>query len=486
MSAESGGRVLSHAYCPWLIIGLLALPAQAQYGGGLGTLDQPYRISTAAQFNAIGSKPGDWDKYFKLTADIDLRDLGSTQFRRIGTPQGGPFVGVFDGNSKTISNLRLYSEDESYLGMFGIVDAAEARIVNVTLLDPNVAGDNGRYVAALVGLLSNGTVTNCHVRGGDIRGTSFVGGLIARRAGGATITDCTAAGTVRGSTRVGGLIGGNLMGGVTRCQAAGEVWGDASSWSVGGLIGENESAPVTVCRACSTVEGNDSVGGLIGKNITAAISACAVEAMVRGDTNTGGLLGQNAGGKITDCYAVAGVTGTTSPGGLVGYLGPSCGCKEYIAGLVARSYAAGPVRGVGAGGLVGTSYRSSVDASFWDIEATGCAFSAGGEGMATSPMYNRVTYANAGWGLAAKGKEETTNPWCLPVPKSYPHLAWERTGADFNGDSRVDLRDFALVAKRWRQADTGSWSRNRYVAPDGIVDFDDLANLADLWLAHRW
>jgi len=485
MPAKVGGRVLSHAGCLGAIIGLLAVSAQARYGGGLGTPEQPYRISTAAQLNALGSEPGDWDKYFELTTDIDLRDLGTARFQRIGTTHGGPFVGVFDGKGKTISNLRLYSEDESYLGMFGIVDAAEARIVNVTLLDPNVAGDNGRYVAALVGLLCNGTVANCHVRGAGIRGTGFVGGLIARAAD-ATIMDCTAAGTVRGSTRVGGLIGGNLMGGVTRCQAAGAIWGDASSWSVGGLIGENESAPVAACRACSTVEGDDSVGGLIGKNITAAVSVCGVEAMVQGNTNTGGFLGQNAGGKITDCYAVAGVTGAVSPGGLVGYLGPSCGCKEYIAGLVARSYAAGPVRGADAGGLVGASYRSSVEDSFWDIEAAGCAASAGGQGMATSRMYSRATYVNAGWGLAAKGKDETTNPWCLPVPKNYPRLAWERTAVDFNGDGRVDLRDFARVAKRWRQADTGSWSGNRYVAPDGLVDFDDLAHLADLWLAHRW
>ncbi len=486
MFAKTGGRVPSPACCLWLVIGLFALPAEARYGGGLGTPDQPYRISTAAQLNAIGSEPSDWDKCFILMANIDLRDLGSTPFRRIGTPQGGPFVGVFDGNYKTISNLRLYSEDESYLGMFGIVDGAEARIVNMTLVDPNVASEGGRYVGALVGLISNGTVANCHVRGVSIRGTSLVGGLIARRMAGTTLTDCTAAGTVRGSSRVGGLIGGNLTGGVTRCQAAGEVWGDASSWSVGGLIGENESATVTACRACSTVKGNDSVGGLIGRNITATVSSCGAEGMVQGSTNAGGLIGQNAGGKITDCYAVAGVMGTTTVGGLVGDLGPSCGCKVYIAGLVARSYAAGPVRGVNAGGLIGAIYRSSVEASFWDMEATGSTISAGGEGKATSQMYSRATYVNAGWALAAKGKSQATDGWCLPVPKGYPRLAWERTEADFNGDGRIDLRDFAVSARRWLQADTGSWSGNRYVAPDGVMDFDDLANLADLWLAHRW
>ena len=486
MSAKVGGRASSYACCSWLIIGLLVLPAQARYGGGLGTADRPYLIATAAQLNAIGSEPSDWDKCFKLTANLDLRDLGGTQFRRIGTPHGGPFVGVFDGNHKAISHLRLHSQDESYLGMFGIVDGTEARIVNVTLLDPNVVGDGGRYVAALAGLISNGTIANCHVRGGSIRGTSLVGGLIGRRAAGAALTDCTAAGTVCGSSRVGGLIGANLTGGVERCQAAGEVWGDGSSWSIGGLIGENESAMVVACRACSRVEGNDSVGGLIGANLVATVSNCAAEGIVQGGTSIGGLIGLNAGGKITGCYAVACVTGTASTGGLVGYCGPSCDCKEYIAGLVARSYAAGPVTGISAGGLVGASFRSTVNASFWDVEATGRTLSAGGEGKTTSQMYSRATYVNAGWDFAAKGKGETMDRWCLPVPRSYPRLAWERTGADFNGDGRADLRDFAVAAKRWLQADTGSWSGNRYVAADGVVDFDDLANWADLWLAHRW
>jgi len=439
MSAKTGGWVLARPVCLWPAVGLFALPVQARYGGGLGTADQPYLISTAAQLNAVGSEPGDWDKCFKLMADIDLRDLGSTPFRRIGTPQGGSFAGVFDGNHKAISNLRLYSEDESYLGMFGLVDAAGARIANLTLLDPNVAGDSGRYVAALVGLLNQGTITNCHVKGGRIRGTSFVGGLIARRAGGAAITDCTAAGAVRGSSRVGGLIGANLMGDVTRCQAAGEVWGDASSWSIGGLMGENESAMVVACRASSRVEGNTCVGGLIGKNFAATVSRCRAAGTVQGTTDVGGLIGRSAGGKTIDCYAVAGVTATTSTGGLVGFCGPSCDCEEYIPSFVARSYAAGRVKGVAPGGLVGASLKSSVEASFWDIEATGCAISAGGEGKIASQMYSLTTYLNAGWDFVAESKNGTLDMWYLPGPRDYPRLTWESLLADFRAAGRLDF-----------------------------------------------
>jgi hypothetical protein len=439
MSARTGGWVLSPVLCLWLAIDLFALPAQARYGGGLGTADQPYLISTAAQLNAIGSEPGDWDKCFKLRADIDLRDLGAIPFRRIGTPQGGSFMGVFDGNSKTISNLRLYSEDESYLGMFGLVDAAGARIVDLTLLDPNVAGDNGRYVAALVGLLSQGTVTNCHVKGGHIRGTSLVGGLIARRAGSATIADCTAAGTVRGSSRVGGLIGANFMGDVARCQAAGEVRGDASSWSIGGLMGENESASVAACCASSKVEGDRCVGGLIGKNFGATVSRCRAAGTVQGNTEVGGLIGRSAGAKAIDCYAMAGVTATVSAGGLVGSCGPSCDCEEYIPSLVARCYAAGHVQGGAGGGLVGVSLKSSVEASFWDIEATGCATSAGGEGKMAAQMCSLSTYLNAGWDFVTESKNGTQDIWYLPGPADYPRLTWEAPATDLNVSGHLDF-----------------------------------------------
>jgi len=433
--------VLSRTVCLWLAIGLFALPALGRYGGGLGTADQPYLIATAAQLNAIGSEPGDWDKCFKLVTNIDLRDLGATPFRRIGTPQGGSFVGVFDGNGKTVSNLRLYSEDESYLGMFGLVDAAGARIVNLTLLDPNVAGDSGRYVAALIGLLNQGTVSNCHVKGGRIRGTTFVGGLIARRAGGAIITDCTAAAAVRGAARVGGLIGANLMGDVARCQAAGEVWGDALSWSIGGLMGENESATVTACRASSKVEGNSCVGGLIGKSFAATVSRCRAAGTVQGNTDVGGLVGRNAGAKTIDCYAVAVVTATTSAGGLVGSCGPSCDCEEYIPSFVARCYAAGRVKGIAAGGLVGASLKSSVEASFWDVEATACATSAGGEGRIASQMYSLITYTNAGWDFVVESKNGTQDTWYLPGPKNYPRLTWETLAADLNAAGRLDFQD---------------------------------------------
>ena len=55
-----------------LITCLFALPAHAQYSGGSGTAEDPYRIATAEDLMALGETPDDYDKHFVLTADIDL------------------------------------------------------------------------------------------------------------------------------------------------------------------------------------------------------------------------------------------------------------------------------------------------------------------------------------------------------------------------------------------------------------------------------
>lgn len=60
--------------------------AFAQYGGGMGTPDDPFLICTAEQFNSIGANSGDWDKHFKLMNDIDLQGISQDRLRIAGYP----------------------------------------------------------------------------------------------------------------------------------------------------------------------------------------------------------------------------------------------------------------------------------------------------------------------------------------------------------------------------------------------------------------
>lgn len=90
----------------------------------------------------LGESPEDYDKYFILTADIDLDpNLPDRKAfdRAIIAPdtnddeygfQGIPFAGIFDGNGHIISHLNI--EGGNNLGLFGRLESG-AEIKNLGL-----------------------------------------------------------------------------------------------------------------------------------------------------------------------------------------------------------------------------------------------------------------------------------------------------------------------------------------------------------------
>jgi len=100
------------AYASIVLLLTLVSTATARYSGGTGEPNDPYQIATAADLIALGETPGDYDKHFILTADIDLDPNlpGRKLFdRAVISPdtdpndeycwfQGTPFAGVFDGS----------------------------------------------------------------------------------------------------------------------------------------------------------------------------------------------------------------------------------------------------------------------------------------------------------------------------------------------------------------------------------------------------
>jgi hypothetical protein len=176
MMLEVGRLSVVRAALVLLIPCLMAIPVQAQYDGGTGEPNAPYLIRTAGQMNAIGANPADWDKHFRLTADIDLSAYAGTNFNLIGNATT-PFSGVFDGNGRSITHFRYAGGNSDNVGLFGYVYGANAEIRNLTLVDPEVRDKTGQYVGVLAGRLA-GKVDNCHVFGGTISGGQSTGGLI--------------------------------------------------------------------------------------------------------------------------------------------------------------------------------------------------------------------------------------------------------------------------------------------------------------------
>lgn len=394
-----------------------ALPVGAQYDGGSGTADNPYLIRTPEQMNAIGANPGDWNKHFKLMADIDLSAYTGTAFHIIGTGSPfdvvtNPFTGVFDGNGRSISNFTYTSTGVNAIGLFGNVGGVSAEIRDLRLIGPNVNAGSGDYVGALAGVFADGKITNCCVEGANVSGRSYVGVLV-------------------------GLNEGMIL----ECCSSGGVWGD---WYVGGLVGDLGDGKVTECYCTVSVSGNRNVGGLVGKT---------------SDENS----------VIMNSYATGPVIGGLYVGGLVG---------EVERGAANKCFSAGPVSGNQyAGGLVGNIRAlGRVLHSFWDTQSSGQPTSAGGTGKTTDQMQTMSTFTPSGWDFfnvwtICEGTNYPVLRWQIPAgdfrcPDGVDRidLAWfcqhwlQRNcfvsnyfcdGVDLDQSSFVDFADFAIFADNW-------------------------------------
>jgi len=405
---------------------------------GEGTEQSPYLIHIAEELNLLGLFPCDWDKHFKLMADIDLSALDGKEGRpafNIIAPdadpsrsgfQGTPFTGVFDGNSRTISHLTITSV--GYLGLFGCLETG-TEVKNLGVVDINIVG-SASYVDGLVGSNSSwntqgGSVTNCYSTG-VIRGTgSEVGGLVGYNWAG-RLTQCHSTAWVSGCDNVGGLVGSNVWdydfqgGTLIQCYSAGAVNGNDN---VGGLVGRNHSGVVSQCYSTGAVNGTDDVGGLVGYNygsITTSYSTGTVD----GNDWVGGLIGYTEDGIIRDCYSMAGVAGRNGVGGLIGASWGECdwdGSCWYPD--ISRCYSAGPVTGeTNVGALIGVT-DGEVLACFWDTQSSGQATSAGGTGKTTAEMQKASTFLDAGWDFMGETKNGTADTWWILEGKGYPFFA---------------------------------------------------------------
>jgi hypothetical protein len=378
---------------------------------GAGTAEDPYLIYMAQRLWDLAARPDEWDKHFKLMADIDLGGPASGAFPGLGTGAENPFAGVFDGNGHTIRGLVLRPPTAGGVGLFGYL---RGTVRNLGLNDPNVDGAAGYHVGTLVGD-NFGTVADCyaeevHVALGPWQG----GGLVGYNKG--TVVNSHTTGAVHGSSSAGGLVGTN-RGAIADCWSAAAVGGDDK---VGGLVGDNGYGTIANCRAAGNILGDDVTGGLVGDNSSGTMASSYSTGVVVGNDGVGGLVGQNWLGVIVNCYSTASATGDRMTGGLVGDNG----------GAVTNCYAAGPVAGDRwpIAGLVSFRHDDTVTGSFWDVETTACSWSAGGTGLTTAEMQTALTFLAAGWDFAGETKNGTEDIWRILEGQDYPRLFWEPHG----------------------------------------------------------
>ena len=138
-----------------------------------------------------------------------------------------PFSGLFDGNDKTISGIRIYTngtdQEDYYKGLFGLLDGG-AEVKNLSLDNCRITGYY--YVGGIVGRNKQGSVRNCHVSStvaicGSGSYNQFRGGIVGANATATTeaeVSYCTSAATIAATSAnnkfLAAIVGNNYAGGV--------------------------------------------------------------------------------------------------------------------------------------------------------------------------------------------------------------------------------------------------------------------------------
>jgi len=257
---------------------------QQPYAGGDGSEANPYQINVHQQLLFMGRHWEYYNKYFLVTADIDLSGYLFSQ--AIIAPdtdpailyfQGTKFTGSFDGGGHKITNLTINAAgtNHSFLGLFGQLNSPglvqNLGIENVSI----IAGDNAQLLGALVGYANIGSViSNCYSTGSVTAGANaiYLGGLIGANNG--HIDNCYAMTNVVGATNcdyLGGLAGYNAPaapGHIDNCYSTGIVIAEADSDYLGGLVGDNNTGSVNNSFWDTDTSGTTTSDGGEGKTTT--------------------------------------------------------------------------------------------------------------------------------------------------------------------------------------------------------------------------
>ena len=251
---------------------------------GEGTEAAPYLIKNLAELkyfrDSVNAGNNYAGKYVALAADIDL---GNEDWAPIGfftdnkdASDDKPFKGVFDGQGKTISNLKIDKPEMNAVGFFAYAESAF--IKNLNVVNAEITGYS--QVAAIVGRPYSGcSIANCHVSG-TIAITAkyaYAGGIAGY--GYLVVENCSVVGADTKGTIT--AVDRNAVGGIT-------------AWLLEGV------SKMTNCHVKNmTLTGWTNVGGLTGfLHYNGVIDGCSVENVVLTKTRENGHpgIGWAAGG----------------------------------------------------------------------------------------------------------------------------------------------------------------------------------------------
>ena len=270
--------------------------ADSSFGGGSGTLQDPYLIGTPQHLRQLAADVNDGNdyegKYFKMTQSFSLwiepftpiggkyYTEGSGKDQSTGTRK---FCGTFDGNRYEISDLQIHESDEFYaIGLFGELGYG-AVVKNLTIgrfeskVNSVIMGWGN--CGAIAGSVSSGAgIYDCHVESDitvsvdpdnlaqNVENNKDFGGIVGENLG--IISGCTSRATVtnagcQGVNRLGGIVGYN-GGSVSSCISLATVVGSNQVGAIAGNCGDNYAF------SKSYYHNEDIPGAVNGANISGA------------------------------------------------------------------------------------------------------------------------------------------------------------------------------------------------------------------------
>ena len=233
--------------------------AWAQFGGGNGTWENPYRIYTTDHLDQLAASVNGGTNYedvhFMLCNDLDY--AGRT-YTPIGTDENR-FCGTFWGSNRSINNVTIDSWG-GFVGLFGMVGHG-GKISKLTLSGQSSIAGRGMVGGIAGELYTNAEIIDCNVREGVV------------------ITAHSSAANANKPRNFGGIVGIS-SGKVKNClsQATVSNAGIAKIQNIGGIagsVGTNNSS-VENCKYAGTVNatGSTYVGGLVGIFEGGTLSGC--------------------------------------------------------------------------------------------------------------------------------------------------------------------------------------------------------------------
>jgi hypothetical protein len=252
------------------------------------------------------------NKSYILMNDLDLTDI---EWEPIGSFTNS-FLGIFDGNDKTISNLTITDKNAGLNGLFAKV-SGDIKDLSLTNVDISYETDFLTYAGALAGVVS-GEVENIYVEAmidiTNSQGNSHLGLL-------AGLSDCQISDI--------NDVAGFLPKTISDVEVSGEIIVKSlQSAYIGGIIGSNFNYKVTnnivdlVASSSNDSAGLIYLGGIIGSNYQGIRSGYHVdrnkaefvitENIVKStftidsenlDVVSGGLIGYNSYGILNDNFS---------------------------------------------------------------------------------------------------------------------------------------------------------------------------------------